>query len=186
MPQTRLAAAQAEKEAKPTEEGAKEQRTALRFSLGDTDAYDGPLPAPKAHAALLLVFALPSVGLPAPAAVLMTASLACVTGAWRSVKVKPPTETMTHKEAMQFPFIGRRGPPEVCLTYLGLIADCPFSFFLFSLFLAFKYLPKDMLNVVLTLYFVALVRVAPSGEHGARHRCLAPRAQHTACRASWR
>ena len=33
----------------------------------------------------------------------------------------------------------------------------PPSFFLFSLFLAFKFLPKDMLNLVLTVYFVALV-----------------------------
>jgi minor histocompatibility antigen H13 len=43
---------------------------------------------------------------------------------------------------MRFPFIG--------------------SLVLFSLFLVFKFLPKDLVNMVLTLYFVALGALAIS------------------------
>ena len=68
--------------------------------------------------------------------VIVTASLAVFTGCVRSVKDAPPTEAMTKKDAMKFPLVG--------------------SVMLFGLFLAFKFLPKDMVNLVLTLYFILL------------------------------
>ena len=68
--------------------------------------------------------------------VVVTASLAVLTGCVRSVKDTPPTESMTKKDAYKFPLMG--------------------SVMLFGLFLAFKFLPKDMVNMVLTLYFILL------------------------------
>ena len=68
--------------------------------------------------------------------VIVTASLAVFTGCLRSVKDAPPTEAMTKKDAMKFPLVG--------------------SVMLFGLFLAFKFLPKDLINLVLTLYFILL------------------------------
>ncbi|KAJ7295215.1 hypothetical protein O6H91_07G028000 [Diphasiastrum complanatum] len=67
------------------------------------------------------------------------AATACLTvfiGCHRSVKPAPPSETMSKEHAMRFPFIG--------------------SAVLFSLFLLFKFLPKDLINAVLTAYFVVL------------------------------
>jgi minor histocompatibility antigen H13 len=68
--------------------------------------------------------------------VVVTASLAVLTGCVRSVKDTPPAESMTKKDAYKFPLMG--------------------SVMLFGLFLAFKFLPKDMVNMVLTLYFILL------------------------------
>lgn len=68
--------------------------------------------------------------------VVVTASLAVLTGCVRSVKDSPPAESMTKKDAYKFPLMG--------------------SIMLFGLFLAFKFLPKDMVNLVLTLYFILL------------------------------
>jgi minor histocompatibility antigen H13 len=68
--------------------------------------------------------------------VIVTASLTVFAGCVRSVKDAPPVESMTKKDAMKFPLVG--------------------SVMLFGLFLAFKFLPKDMVNLVLTLYFILL------------------------------
>lgn len=73
---------------------------------------------------------------PPNANVVVTASLAVLTGCVRSVKDTPPAESMTKKDAYKFPLMG--------------------SIMLFGLFLAFKFLPKDMVNLVLTLYFILL------------------------------
>ncbi|CAM6121236.1 unnamed protein product [Calypogeia fissa] len=68
--------------------------------------------------------------------VIATACLTVFIGCHRSVKPAPPTETMSKEHAMRFPFIG--------------------SAVLFSLFLLFKFLPKDLINTVLTVYFFVL------------------------------
>ncbi|GAQ83835.1 signal peptide peptidase [Klebsormidium nitens] len=68
--------------------------------------------------------------------VVITACLTVLIGCLRSVKPMPPTETMSRDAALRFPLIG--------------------SAVLFSLFLLFKFLPKDLVNTVLTLYFVCL------------------------------
>ena len=72
--------------------------------------------------------------------IVLTASLAIVAGAHRSVKATPMQETMTQKDAMRFPIVG--------------------SCVLFGLFLLFRFLPKDIVNAVLTAYFVFLGVIA--------------------------
>ena len=90
-----------------------------------------------AHALVLLNTLAPLVApYPSNLNVIVTASLAVFTGCIRSIKDAPPTEAMTKKDAMKFPLVG--------------------SVMLFGLFLAFKFLPKDMVNLVLTLYFILL------------------------------
>ena len=89
------------------------------------------------HAAVALNTLAPLfVTYPSNLNVVVTASLAVFTGCLRSVKDAPPSEAMTKKDAMKFPLVG--------------------SVMLFGLFLAFKFLPKDMINLVLTLYFILL------------------------------
>lgn len=68
--------------------------------------------------------------------IILTAAATVFCGCWRSVKSEPPAEAMTRKDALKFPVVG--------------------SIILFSLFLAFKFLPKDMVNLVLSAYFVML------------------------------
>ncbi|KAL2612628.1 hypothetical protein R1flu_024320 [Riccia fluitans] len=68
--------------------------------------------------------------------VVATACLTVYIGCHRSVKPAPPSETMSKEHAMRFPFIG--------------------SAVLLSLFLLFKFLPKDLINTVLTVYFFVL------------------------------
>jgi hypothetical protein len=68
--------------------------------------------------------------------VIATACLTVFIGCHRSVKPAPPSETVSKEHAMRFPFIG--------------------SAVLLSLFLLFKFLPKDLINTVLTLYFFVL------------------------------
>ncbi|CAN6481998.1 unnamed protein product [Victoria cruziana] len=72
--------------------------------------------------------------------VILTACLAVYVGCHRSVKPTPPTETMSKEHAMRFPLIG--------------------SAMLLSLFLLFKFLSKDLVNAVLTLYFFVLGIIA--------------------------
>lgn len=79
-----------------------------RLVVGETDDYDAPAPAPRLHAALLVITVLPlCVDVPASFAIVATATLAILAGSWRSVKAAPPAETMTQKDAMRFPLIGR-------------------------------------------------------------------------------
>ncbi|CAL0319224.1 unnamed protein product [Lupinus luteus] len=74
--------------------------------------------------------------------VILTACLSVLVGSYRSVKPTPPTETMSREHAMRFPFVG--------------------SAVLLSLFLLFKFLSKDLVNTVLTAYFIVLGIVALS------------------------
>lgn len=68
--------------------------------------------------------------------VILTACLTVFVGCYRSVKPTPPTETMSNAHAMRFPLVG--------------------SAMLLSLFFLFKFLSKDLVNAVLTSYFVVL------------------------------
>ena len=74
--------------------------------------------------------------------VILTACITVFVGCYRSVKPTPPSETMSNEHAMRFPFVG--------------------SAMLLSLFLLFKFLSKDLVNTVLTLYFLILGIVALS------------------------
>lgn len=95
------------------------------------------IPAPLAHAALIIISILPLfVPIPTNINIVLTAAATVYVGSWRSVKAEPPTEAMTKKDAMKFPLMG--------------------SIMLFSLFLAFKFLPKDLVNLVLSAYFVLI------------------------------
>jgi minor histocompatibility antigen H13 len=95
------------------------------------------VPAPLAHAVLIIVYILPLfVPIPTNVNIVLTAAATVFVGSWRSVKAEPPTEAMTKKDAMKFPLMG--------------------SIMLFSLFLAFKFLPKDLVNLVLSAYFVLI------------------------------
>ncbi|KAI5074677.1 hypothetical protein GOP47_0010638 [Adiantum capillus-veneris] len=66
----------------------------------------------------------------------LTACLAVFVGCKRSVKDAPPSETISKEHAIRFPFIG--------------------SAVLFSLFLVFKFLPKELVNRILAAYFFCL------------------------------
>lgn len=72
--------------------------------------------------------------------VVLTACLTVYVGCHRSVKAAPPMETMSKEHAMRFPLIG--------------------SVVLFSLFLLFKFLSKDLVNAILTCYFFVLGIIA--------------------------
>uniref|UniRef100_A0A0C9QNB2 TSA: Wollemia nobilis Ref_Wollemi_Transcript_18749_1749 transcribed RNA sequence n=1 Tax=Wollemia nobilis TaxID=56998 RepID=A0A0C9QNB2_9CONI len=74
--------------------------------------------------------------------VVLTACLTVYIGCHRSVKPAPPSETMSKEHAMRFPLIG--------------------SVVLFSLFLLFKFLSKDLVNAILTCYFFVLGIIALS------------------------
>eukprot|EP00250_Pteridium_aquilinum_P001277 c11489_g1_i1 orf=121-1170(+) len=70
----------------------------------------------------------------------LTACLTVFIGCKRSVKETPPSETISKEHAMRFPFIG--------------------SAVLLSLFLLFKFLPKDLVNRILAAYFFVLGVIA--------------------------
>lgn len=72
----------------------------------------------------------------------LTACLTVFVGCKRSVKSSPPSETISKEHAMRFPFMG--------------------SAVLVSLFLLFKFLPKDLINHVLAAYFFVLGIIALS------------------------
>ena len=75
--------------------------------VGETE--DAPAPAPLLHLALLAVAVAPLLfTVPPNIAIIATPSLTILVGALRSVKETPPTETMTQKDAMRFPLVGRR------------------------------------------------------------------------------
>jgi len=103
----------------------------------DEVAANKGVPAPLAHAVLSIIYILPLfVPIPTNINIVLTAAATVYVGSWRSVKAEPPTEAMTKKDAMKFPLMG--------------------SIMLFSLFLAFKFLPKDLINLVLSAYFVLI------------------------------
>lgn len=72
----------------------------------------------------------------------LTACLAVFVGSKRSIKDAPPSETISREHAMRFPFVG--------------------SAVLFSLFLLFKFLPKELVNRILAAYFFVLGVIALS------------------------
>lgn len=95
--------------------------------------------APLAHLALAILAVAPLVTTVEPNVnILATATLAVFAGAYRSVRpvAAGSTEAMTKQDAMRFPLIG--------------------SCVLFGFFLLFKFLPKDLVNKILTGYFVLL------------------------------
>jgi len=98
---------------------------------------EGPMAAPKAHALLAATLLLPAVlHVPYALNIVLHAAVTVYAGAWRSVRTTGPVETMTSRDAARFPLVG--------------------SAVLVSLFLAFRYLPKDWINAVLALYLVAM------------------------------
>lgn len=97
-------------------------------------------PAPKAHIALLLLSLAPLfIHVPTSLNVVLTACLTVYAGSWRSVKATPPAESMTKKDAMKFPLVG--------------------SCVLFGLFLLFKFLPKALVNALLSFYLGSIAIV---------------------------
>jgi hypothetical protein len=77
--------------------------------MSKADAEAAPeVPAPWAHAALLVLAVLPLVvPVPTNVNIVLTASATVFCGAWRSVKPEPPAEAMTKKERV---CIMRRAP----------------------------------------------------------------------------
>mmetsp|Transcript_70370 Transcript_70370/g.223014 ORF Transcript_70370/g.223014 Transcript_70370/m.223014 type:complete len:389 (-) Transcript_70370:208-1374(-) len=97
--------------------------------------------APYAHLLLLAVMLAPlAVQVPTNLNIVLTAVVTVYVGCYRSVKPSEAVETMTKSDAMRFPFVG--------------------SAVLFGLFVLFKYLPKELVNAVLTAYFVLLGTLA--------------------------
>lgn len=100
----------------------------------------GPsLPCPRIHCALLGWAALPLfVPVDPNLNVVVTASLAVLTGSWRSVKstAAPLEDRMSKQDAIRMPIVG--------------------SVVLFSLFIMFTVLPKDLVNTCLSAYFLLL------------------------------
>ena len=95
------------------------------------------------HVLLLLLQLLPLVTvIDTNLNIVLTATLSVIAGAYRSIRPvqKGETETMTKADAQKFPLVG--------------------SCVLFGMFLLFKYLPKDVLNGLLTVYFVFLGAMA--------------------------
>eukprot|EP00882_Tetradesmus_deserticola_P009304 GHRQ01009815.1.p1 GENE.GHRQ01009815.1~~GHRQ01009815.1.p1 ORF type:complete len:374 (+),score=132.59 GHRQ01009815.1:811-1932(+) len=94
-------------------------------------------PALKAHVLLLVLSLLPTVVyIPYSLSVVLHAALTVYVGSWRSVKAEPPQESMTHRDAMKFPIVG--------------------SCVLFGLFLCFRYIPKWLVNLLLSGYITLL------------------------------
>lgn len=103
------------------------------------------LPSPRyltaSHLALAALAVAPlALRVPTNANIVLTACATVLLGALRSVKPEPPADAMTKKDAMKFPLVG--------------------SIVLFSLFLCFKLLPKELVNKVLAAYFVLLGMLA--------------------------
>mmetsp|Transcript_18040 Transcript_18040/g.30850 ORF Transcript_18040/g.30850 Transcript_18040/m.30850 type:complete len:378 (-) Transcript_18040:308-1441(-) len=129
-------------------------------------------PAPKGHVLLLLItFAPLVVNVPANLSVILHAAITVYCGCWRSVKPEPPTESMTKQDAMRFPLVG--------------------SAVLFTLFLAFKFLPKDLINYVLNGYlgvlavFVLTVTLVPYVESVLPEKLLTPRVRMPAIKVPY-
>ena len=104
MPVTRRAAASAEAADVAAAAGSEPKAAAPVEGCG-------PPPAPFTHALVVAVALLPLVvQVPVNVNIVLLPALTIYAGSWRSAKASgPPGETMTQKDAMQFPIIGRRG-----------------------------------------------------------------------------
>lgn len=90
-------------------------------------------PALTAHLVLLAFAAAPLfMHVPPNFNVIVMASLTVYCGCWRSVKPELPQESMSKGEAMRFPLVG--------------------SAVLVGLFVCFKFLPKELVNLLLSAY----------------------------------
>jgi minor histocompatibility antigen H13 len=89
-------------------------------------------PAPKAHLLLLALSLAQFVPIiPVNVQIVLQAAICVYCGSWRSIKPSPPQETMSKTDAMKFPVMG--------------------SALLVTLFLAFKFLPKWVVNVLIAV-----------------------------------
>lgn len=109
------------------------------------------LPAPKAHALLVVLALLPNViHIPYSLNIVLHAALTVYIGSWRSLRGGEdggpgggPQEAMTSGDAMRFPLVG--------------------SCVLFGLFLCFKFLPKELVNLLLAGYVTLVGAVVVVG-----------------------
>ncbi|GBF97469.1 signal peptide peptidase-like [Raphidocelis subcapitata] len=104
------------------------------------------LPAVKAHLLLAGLTVLPCfVHVPYSVSIVLHAALTVYVGAWRSLRGEDggPTESMTNSDAMRFPLVG--------------------SCVLFGLFLCFKFLPKELVNLLLAGYITIIGAVVVVG-----------------------
>jgi hypothetical protein len=106
------------------------------------------LPAVKAHALLAGLTFLPYVvHIPYSVNIVLHAALTVYVGSWRSVRDADggggPQEQMTNSDAMRFPLVG--------------------SCVLFGLFLCFKFLPKELVNLLLAGYITIIGAVVVVG-----------------------
>ena len=123
-------------------------RSVSTKAAADEQAMDDSLhiAAPVAHLALIALAVAPLfTPVETNLNILGTATLAVFAGAYRSVRpvAAGTTEAMTKQDAMRFPLIG--------------------SCVLFGFFLLFKFLPKDLVNKLLTGYFVLIGIFALTG-----------------------
>jgi hypothetical protein len=108
------------------------------------------LPAVKAHALLAALTFLPSlVHIPYSLSIVLHAGLTVYVGSWRSLRSEEdgagagPQERMSSADAMRFPLVG--------------------SCVLFGLFLCFKFLPKELVNLLLAGYITVIGAVVVVG-----------------------
>ena len=109
-------------------------------SAGGVGAFAGMVTEPHAVLAALvfLHWLVPASIVPAPVSVVLMSSVLVYVGSCRSLRpsLEGPAETISQKDAMQYPILG--------------------SVVLLSLFLVLKFVPKYLVNAVLTVYFCAL------------------------------
>lgn len=104
------------------------------------------LPAAKAHALLAALAVLPCfVHIPYSLSIVLHAALTVYVGAWRSLRGEEggPQESMSNSDAMRFPLVG--------------------SCVLFGLFLCFKFLPKQLVNLLLAGYITVIGAIVVVG-----------------------
>jgi minor histocompatibility antigen H13 len=98
--------------------------------------YDA-IAAPRGHLLLLLLTVLPTVVyIPYEVSIVLHAALVVYVSSWRSIREEPHEEHMSDKDAMRFPIMG--------------------SCVLLGLFLCLKFLPKDLINLLIAGYITFL------------------------------
>lgn len=133
-------------------------------STADKHAAGGYVAA-AAQLILLIITVIPLlVPVPTNVNIVLTASLCVFVGSWRSVKSTPPSESMSKKVRasrawQKFPYDDNKQSPTnlyYCVSQDALKFPLIGSAVLVGLFCLFKFLPKDLVNAVLTAYFVLL------------------------------